>query len=63
MTTLTIESAVNEIKVLNSKRQPLKGYMQGLTAKEYSRINSLHSFLVSTKEGLDALYSNGILTK
>jgi hypothetical protein len=60
---MTIAIAIKEIKVLNSKINLSKGYMQGLNIKEYNRINSLHSFLVSTKEGLDTLYLNGLLTK
>jgi hypothetical protein len=60
---MTITIAIKEMKVLNLKRNVNKGYMQGLNIKEYDRINSLHSFLVSTKEGLDALYLNNLLTK
>ena len=60
---MTITIAIKEMKVLDLKRNVSKGYMQGLNIKEYDRINSLHSFLVSTKEGLDALYSNNLLTK
>jgi len=60
---MTITTAINEIKELNSKIDVSKGYMQGLNLKQYDRINSLHSFLVSTPEGLELLYSNGILTK
>ena len=60
---MTISIAIKEMKVLDLKRNVSKGYMQGLNIKEYDRINSLHSFLVSTKEGLDALYLNNLLTK
>tara|TARA_R110000744_G_scaffold273773_1_gene386993 strand:+ start:383 stop:565 length:183 start_codon:yes stop_codon:yes gene_type:complete len=60
---MTITTAINEMKKLNLKLNVSKGYMQGLNIKEYDRINSLHSFLVSTKDGLDALYSNNLLTK
>tara|TARA_R110002049_G_scaffold277509_1_gene456018 strand:- start:14 stop:196 length:183 start_codon:yes stop_codon:yes gene_type:complete len=60
---MTITTAINEMKKLNLKLNVSKGYMQGLNIKEYDRINSLHSFLVSTKDGLDALYSNNLLIK
>ena len=60
---MTINKAINEVKVLSSKIDVSKGYMQGLNLKQYDRINSLHSFLVSTTEGLESLYSNGLLTK
>jgi len=60
---MTITTAINEMKKLNLKLDVSKGYMQGLNIKEYDRINSLHSFLVSTKDGLYALYSNNLLTK
>jgi len=60
---MTITTAINEMKKLNLKLNVSKGYMQGLNIKEYDRINSLHSFLVSTKDGLDSLYSNNLLTK
>jgi len=42
---------LNEFKTLKSKRNPVKGFMQGLNLKEYYRIISLHSFLLSTLEG------------
>mgnify|MGYP003630357116 CR=1 FL=1 len=60
---MTIAIAIKEMKELDSKINLSKGYMQGLNIKEYNRINSLHSFLVSTKEGLNALYLNSLLTK
>tara|TARA_R110000822_G_scaffold158430_1_gene297988 strand:+ start:271 stop:459 length:189 start_codon:yes stop_codon:yes gene_type:complete len=47
----TYENRLQEFKALKSKVQPNKGYMQGLSIDEYSRINSLHAFLVSTLEG------------
>jgi|14BtaG_2_1085337.scaffolds.fasta_scaffold240948_2 hypothetical protein len=42
---------LNEFKALKLKCKPSKGYMQGLNSKEYHRINSLHSFLLSTLKG------------
>jgi len=63
MKKLTIQSAIQEMKTISLKRNNSKGYTQGLNAKEYNRLNSLHSFLISTTEGLEAIYSEGILTK
>tara|TARA_R110000803_G_scaffold38314_2_gene82729 strand:- start:412 stop:588 length:177 start_codon:yes stop_codon:yes gene_type:complete len=45
------KTRLEEFKVLNTKRNPSKGYMQGLNLKDYDRINSLHSFLMSSEEG------------
>ena len=60
---MVITTAIKEMQVLNSKIDVSKGFMQGLTLKQYDRINSLHGFLVSTPEGLKSLYSNGLLKK
>ena len=45
------KTRVEEFKVLKAKCNPSKGYMQGLTLQEYDRINSLHAFLMSSKQG------------
>ena len=37
---------LKEYKELHSKCDVSKGYMQGLTPKEYSKINSLHSYFM-----------------
>jgi hypothetical protein len=46
---------LEEFKVLKAKCNVKKGYMQGLTPIEYSRINSLYSFLLSSQEGVKYL--------
>ena len=45
------DTRLKEFKILNSKRNMSKGHMQGLDLKEYNRINSLHSFLMSSEKG------------
>lgn len=45
------KTRLEEFKTLKAKCNPAKGHMQGLTPKEYSRINSLHSFLMSSEKG------------
>jgi len=63
MKNLTIKSAIQEMKTISLKRNNSKGYTQGLNTEDYNRLNSLHAFLVSSAEGLEAIYSEGILTK
>jgi hypothetical protein len=41
---------LEEFKTLNSKRNFAKGHTQGLTEKEYQRLNSLHSFFMSSED-------------
>jgi hypothetical protein len=44
---------LKEYKDLHSKREVSKGHMQGLTPKEYNRINSLHSYFMGLFETLE----------
>jgi hypothetical protein len=41
---------LEEFKALNCKRKPTQGHLQGLTEKEYQRLNSLHSFFMSSED-------------
>jgi hypothetical protein len=41
---------LEEFKTINSKRKPTQGHLQGLTEKEYQRLNSLHSFFMSSED-------------
>lgn len=43
------KSRTEEFKILNEKRVPSAGHMQGLTPKEYNRINALHAYFQSKK--------------
>lgn len=51
----TFQERSEEFINLNNKRDFTKGFQQGLSNEDYDRINSLHSFLLSSEEGIKVL--------